>query len=1024
LDWAFKTTYLYVEKEEEDLIQISGFKPDNYQAILDYMDEAKPYTSKVREYRDGKSPPMEIIGTIRPEDGIPGDGEYDDIDSGVPGIPGLPGPGAEIGNELPIDTNPNAGLRSISDYDKPPYPDPNTGTIRILDDYNAQDRAIMSTDPDYVNYFSITNKADDPIRHNNINLTYDRTNWRFTEYLWNANTTPLEQSITNNIVSLSNLTIKEVAASSNVRAIDRIFKFDPVVINQFNLDISNHYPVFDSAIAYDQGDYVRRPNDVLRATFDLYKANKNVPANTGWLSSDWDLQEKPYNNIATDPDVMLEIVESGSLNFTLALLKNKVGGDWQGETLDASIFTKVVPGADPTYDYQTQFGYGTEDYEQFYWDVVTAVNNYVGIFKPPPEVNLRRNDKDYDGFDGISFLRVLYGEERPEELVQVDPYDPNILNVYTNTETSLIPIGADDRWYNPRTGVWEEGLNGNVVVVGGTITEVNVSDHLINRSYGTCRAIEIYADDGGLGANATFRLNQQAPPDGWPGGKTWPQIESIDVTSSGNNLYDSETTTVWLKVGLATNAQPVEFQIFQSLFGQTDYTRVRQRTLLAEDLRSWDEEIVLVDPSVVPDPKPGIPGYLWLNGSELVKYDRKDMVTGVITQFQRGAEGTVIQDWFANANVEVYDGSEAQSFNDIDPWRNIWLDQGYRYEQIYNWDDDNYDDNDNPGNIFIISSEANANVVAESNIDVIVSEVFGANTGTGWQPGWDYGNIISQTCNVTGISFVQEGLARFTLDCIVPKEFSFCKITTDFTQGDISFMIDDSPLGNVIVLEDPFGNTNIIGEQLSGNGNIISNVTLVPAGNDSYDALATVRSNVFVSGLASGNISITENFTPVLEPNADITGFADITGQNVAQIANTINSFGLPTVTARVDDVWQSGFRREFLRISGRYFTINEIDTPTLHIDTGTYFAEWFEYLGTNNTILVRDDLWTSETLVEGMSNTLVTFNIDLNNIPWDHANATGFPALSLADLANTDSRDTNSIMKFLHGVEINASII
>ena len=57
LDWAFKTTYLYVEKEEEDLIQISGFKPDNYEAILKYMDEAKPYSSKVREYRDGKSPP-------------------------------------------------------------------------------------------------------------------------------------------------------------------------------------------------------------------------------------------------------------------------------------------------------------------------------------------------------------------------------------------------------------------------------------------------------------------------------------------------------------------------------------------------------------------------------------------------------------------------------------------------------------------------------------------------------------------------------------------------------------------------------------------------------------------------------------------------------------------------------------------------------------------------------------------------------------------------------------------------------
>ena len=1020
LDWAFKTTYLYVEKEEQDLIQISGFKPDNYQAILDYMDEAKPYTSKVREYRDGKSPPMEIIGTIQPDDGIPGDGEYDDISSGVPGIPGLPGPGDnEISNQLPGDTNPNAGLRSVSDYDKPPYPDPNTGTIRILNDFVPADEAILSTDPNYVNYYSITNKADDPIRHNNINLTYDRTNWRFTEYLWNANTTPLEQSITNNIINLTNQTVKEVAANADVRAIDRIFKFDPVVINQFNLDISNYYPIFDSALAYVQGDYVRRPNSVLRATFDLYKANKNVPANTGWLPADWDLQEKPYTMIASNADIMLNIVESGSLNFTLALLKNKVGGDWQGETLDASVFTKVVPGADPTYDYQTQFGYGTEDYEQFYWDVVTAVNNYVGIFKPPPEVNLRRNDRDYDGFDGISFLRVLYGEERPEELVQVDPYDPNILNVFTNTKTSKIPIGADDVYIDPETGQEVVGLNGNIVIVGGVITEVNVSDHLINRSYGTCRAVEIYADDNGDGANATFRLNQQAPPDGWPGSASWPQIANVEVISGGTG-YDPDTTTVWLVAGLATNAQPVQFQIFQSLFGQTDYTRVRQRTLLAEDLRSWDEEIILVNPSLVPDPKPGIPGYLWVDGSELIKYDRKDPDTGVITQFQRGAEGTVIQDWYASANVEVWDGTEEQKFNNIDPWRNIWLDQGFRYEQIYNWDDDNYGDSDNPGNVFVMSDEAaNANLVVESNLDVIVSEVIGANTGTGWQPGWDYGNIVSQTCNVAGIAFIEPGLARFTLDCPIPTNFSFCQITTDFTQGELQFVVDESPLGNVIVMEDPFGNTNIIGEvpASTGNSNVISNVMLVPAGNDTYDARATVRSNVYVLGTATGNISITENYTPVLEPNADVTGFADITGQNVKTIANTINGFGLPTVTALVDEVWLGGIKTYYLRISGRYFTINEIDTPTLHIEPGEYFAEWFEYSGSTNTIFVRDDLWTSETLVEGMSNTFVTFNIDLNNIPWDYANATGFPALSLADLANTDSRDTNSIMKFLHGV-------
>ena len=66
----------------------------------------------------------------------------------------------------------------------------------------------------------------------------------------------------------------------------------------------------------------------------------------------------------------------------------------------------------------------------------------------------------------------------------------------------------------------------------------------------------------------------------------------------------------------------------------------------------------------------------------------------------------------------------------------------------------------------------------------------------------------------------------------------------------------------------------------------------------------------------------------------------------------------------------------------------------------------------------IEDELLKSETLVVGMSNTLITFNIDLTNIPWDHGDAVGFPALSLADLANTDSADAYSIMKFLHGLE------
>ena len=1036
LDWAFKTSYLYVEKEEVDLIQISGFKPDNYEAILNYMDEAKPYSSKVREYRDGKSPPMEIIGTIKPGDIIPGDGDYNDIGSGVPGIPGLPGPGPDGNNDGgPGGTNPNAGLRSVSDFDKPPYPDPNTGTIRILDDFNQSDREIMATDPNYVNYFSVPNKADDPIRHITTNLTYDRTNWRFTEYLWNANTVPLENSITNNIVNLTTQTVREVASNANVRAIDRIFKFDPGVINQFNLDIENNYTVFKADATYTANSYVRRANQTLSATFDLYKSNKYVSAGTGWKATDWDLQETPYTEIETNVDIMYDIVESGNLNFTLALLKNKVGGGWQGETLDANVFTKVVPGSDPTYDYQTIFGYGTEDYEQFYWDVVQEVNNYVGIFKPPPEVNLRRNDRDYDGFDGISFLRVLYGEERPEELVQVDPYETFIVNCVTNTETAVIPIGIEDIHFvdgantvigndkddiDPPTGSEVIGLNGNIEFSGGTIANVNLSKDLINRSYGTCRAVSIEAvDASGSGANASFQLNLQSPPDGWPAGASWPQIASIDVLNGGTG-YDPLSTTIYLTVALNKNANPVQFQIFESLFGQTDYSRVRDRALLAEDLYTWSEEIVVTDPSLVPDPLPGKPGYMWIDGSELVKYERKNKTTGVITQFQRGAEGTTIQDWYASGNVEVWDGSDANKFNDIDPWRNIWLDQGFRYEQIYNWDDDNYGGTES--NVYPMLSEvANANVISQFDLQV-VSE---GNVVNGWQPGWDYGNLVEQTCNVSSITYIEEGKARLTVDCEVPQGASFVKITTDFAEGAIQLVIDETLQGNIIVLEEPLTNVSIIGQQVQGNGNVISNVQLIPAGNEDYDPLAMVRSNVYVLGTATGNISITELYNPVIDSNINVTAIASINGQNVHAVANTINNLGLPTVEAIVDQVWTKvdpqtpTILRDYLKISGRSFVINEIDTPTLHIEPGRYEAEYFEAVGAgSNTIIVEDDIWVNEAIIAGMSNTLVTYTIDLNNIPWDYANATGFPALSLADLANTDSTDTNSIMKFLHGVE------
>ncbi len=42
LDWAFKTTYLKVVKEETDLIPFKGFKVDNFDKAIDYWRELQP----------------------------------------------------------------------------------------------------------------------------------------------------------------------------------------------------------------------------------------------------------------------------------------------------------------------------------------------------------------------------------------------------------------------------------------------------------------------------------------------------------------------------------------------------------------------------------------------------------------------------------------------------------------------------------------------------------------------------------------------------------------------------------------------------------------------------------------------------------------------------------------------------------------------------------------------------------------------------------------------------------------------
>ena len=125
----------------------------------------------------------------------------------------------------------------------------------------------------------------------------------------------------------------------------------------------------------------------------------------------------------------------------------------------------------------------------------------------------------------------------------------------------------------------------------------------------------------------------------------------------------------------------VQYQIHQNLFGQTEYLRILEdnKTTLAANVFNYSTEITVVDSSGFADPRPQVPGVLWL-GSEKVLYERKTGNTfGGLT---RGVAGTAIQNWVvidvtgAPITVEVFPGDDGETFNDLNPESNVWLDIG------------------------------------------------------------------------------------------------------------------------------------------------------------------------------------------------------------------------------------------------------------------------------------------------------------------------------------------------------------
>lgn len=740
LSWAFKTSYLYVEKEENDLTTINGFRADNFQKVLDYMNEVKPYSAKVREYKDGKKTPVDLIGQ-----------------------------------------------NNISDYDKPPFVDLVTGTVRILDEDLVQDKNIMSNSKQYIDYVTATAdglQTTDPIRRANTTITFDRTNYLLTESNWDVANVSLESSIGYNIANLSVQTKEQVSANASVRAADKLFKFDEAVQAQFIAEVNTYY------------------NDVTAAR------------NT---------------EIVGNGTVMAGLVASGQLKNTLGLIKDKVGGNFRGETLDASKFSSIIDQADYMSVIQTDFGFDSDLFDEntdhddtiftdnrdianygpvttygigdTKWDNSKQIVSYEGVFDAIANpVTLRRSGDSYDGFDGVTFQRVAYGEERPEELALLDPLESVIFTV-TTSDFSRGAAGnvsvfdeldtGNATLFHPTTALRED--NSNVVIVNAGVgykaPTVTITDAYGNNPTTTAVATasvnaagsvqSITVSNGGAGYTEinlalTETLTETTSAIAYIDGNTIPlvsasnvivgqivtvsnvdigEVASINGTtitlndtlesdiSSGqvvnfrgqnfayslSNLvvtasagvdpddadnffavdstngwdsatqlgaagsYDTALTVVQERVTtkVSPNAKEVTYRMHHSLFGDVDYLRIsgEATTKLAKKMTLSSTSLTVDDDSFLPNPTSIVPGSIWV-GDERIQYGRR---TGkVLSALTRGAFGTTPQDHAVN--TPVYSAEQSEHFNHLNPASNVWLDTGTRYGAPQPWDSDEWDE--------------------------------------------------------------------------------------------------------------------------------------------------------------------------------------------------------------------------------------------------------------------------------------------------------------------------------------------
>ena len=458
IDWAFKSTYLNVVKQETDLIPFKGLKVDNFDKAVDYFNEVKPYSSKIRNYRDIKQAPIENL------------------------------------------------TGSTSDFDRPPYFDEDAQEVRILNADVSADANILSSDTIYAGFVSNSSAANNSIRKMDTKLIFDRVKADLFENSSGIQTTRIVAVSNNTNLALSfvpadssrlevRLNDVLVPATGNKQTGDRTTDADGN--DTFSTSSSNvtnwTYNAEDNVITLNKTSadnpmlLTIEPGDVidincmdgydpsketLSASIakNIVKIETNSNADISSSALNWTASDREFKfnteirtafisamdsahgtgagettSITTNATIMTDMVSSGNLNTTISLVKTAIGGDFNGSLLDANTFIDVVPGTHPTTYYTNTRGFDYFLWDTDVWDKEVNVENFHGIFNEDRQgnVNYRINDETVYGFDAVTFTKSSYGPERPEELIVIQPFETLVMNIHTsNVSHGNIAIGT------------------------------------------------------------------------------------------------------------------------------------------------------------------------------------------------------------------------------------------------------------------------------------------------------------------------------------------------------------------------------------------------------------------------------------------------------------------------------------------------------------------------------------------------------------------------------------------------------